>query len=304
VRVDPSTGAAATIVQEGDGVGVGLSAPKLLARGALDLLIYDDAGSLWRWRPSDTVGGGTLGQVNVAGEQVWDDNVVDIETFVINTDQGLYRLYVPFPPTNQILKYDPTADGGGFSAPTPYFVSEGEDVASFRQLLVDGDVYGLTSTSLLRYFNGRRSGFELEAPPDDGDLRPSHDYQLITATGTRGVGHLFIWDGLHSRVLEFDKTDGTYVGQYVATDGAPPMSDLTGMYVVDPGSVQLPPTLVYARADGVYQVTLAAPENLPSAPPVTIAPTTPPASASPPGSEPPATPSVEPTERPRRTPRP
>ena len=56
-------------------------------------------------------------------------------------EQGLYRLYVPYPPSGQILRYDPTADGGGFSAPIPYFVSEGEDVASFHQLLVDGDVY-------------------------------------------------------------------------------------------------------------------------------------------------------------------
>jgi hypothetical protein len=305
VRVDPATGAAATIVQQGDGVGVGLSTPKLLARGGPDLLIYDDAGALWRWRPSDTLGGGTLGQVVVAGEQVWGEDLVDIETFLISADQGLYRLYVPFPPTRQILKYDPTADGGGFSAPTPYFVSEGEDVASFHELLVDGDVYALTSANVLRYFNGRRSGFELPDPPDDGDMRPGHDYRLIGATGTRGVGHLFIWDATHARVLEFDKTDGAYVGQYVAAEGAAPMSDVTAMYVVDPGTVQVPPTLVYARPDGVYQVTLAAPEAVPSAPPITIAPPTEPsATGSPSASEPPATPTPEPTQRPRRTPRP
>ena len=65
------------------------------------------------------LGGGTLGQINVAGDQVWGDDVVDIETFLINPDQGLYRLYVPYPPSGQILRYDPTADGGGFSAPAP-----------------------------------------------------------------------------------------------------------------------------------------------------------------------------------------
>ena len=37
VRVDPATGAVATIAQQGDGVGVGLSVPRLLARGGPDL---------------------------------------------------------------------------------------------------------------------------------------------------------------------------------------------------------------------------------------------------------------------------
>ena len=306
LRVDPDTGAVATIAQEGDGAGVGLSVPRLLARGGLDLLIFDTGGALWRWRPSDAVGNGTLLQLTVAGDQVWTDSVVDIETFLINPDQGLYRLYVPYPPSGQILRYDPTADGGGFSAPNPYFVSEGEDAASFRQLLVDGDVYAVTADNVLRYFNGRRSGaFELADPPDAGDLRPGHDYRLMAATGTRGVGELFVWDAANARILAFDKTDGTFVEQYVATPGAPPLSDLTGMYVIDRG-VETAPILVYSRADALYQVILSAPAVAPSP---SLSPT--PleseqvASPTPPtATETPATPSPEPTQRPRRTPRP
>ena len=157
----------------------------------------------------------------MAGEQVWGDNVVDIETFLINPDQGLYRLTCPIPPTSQILQYDPTADGGGFSAPNPYFVSEGEDVTGFHELLIDGDVYALTSDNLLRYFNGRRSGFELVDPPDDGDLRPGHDYELHRRHRDARRRHIFVWDAEHARVIVFDKTDGTYVDQYVAAAGAP-----------------------------------------------------------------------------------
>jgi serine/threonine protein phosphatase PrpC len=307
IRIDRATSAMATIAREGDGVGVGLSVPMLLARGGPDLLIYDNAGALWRWRPSDAVGGGTLGQIAVAGDQQWGDSVVDIQTFLINPDQGLYRLYVPFPPQSQILRYDPTADGGGFSAPNPYFVSEGENVASFEQLLVDGDVYAATSDQVLRYFNGRRSGaFELPDPPDNDDLRPDHDYQLITATGTRGVGILYVWDALNSRIVAFDKTDATYVEQYVAAAGSPPLSDLTGMYVIDSGSVTVPPTLVYARPDGIYQMTLAAgdvtPTPQPSAEPTPEDGT--PSATAPSASQTPEPPTPEPTVRPRRTPRP
>ncbi len=306
LRIDLDTGAVATIAQEGDGLGVGLSVPRLLARGGPDLLIFDTGGALWRWRPSDALGDGTLLQLSVAGDQVWTDSVVDIETFLINPDQGLvsYRLYIPYPPSGQILRYDPTAEAGGFSAPNPYFVSEGEDVASFRQLLVDGDVYAVTADNVLRYFNGRRSGaFELADPPDAGNLRPGHDYRLIGATGTRGVGDLFVWDAANARIVAFDKTDGTYVEQFVAGPGAAPLSDLTGMYVIDRGvDPATPPILVYSRADGLYQVVLARPAAAPSPSPAESGPVVTPSATT--ASEPPASPTPEPTQRPRHTPRP
>jgi hypothetical protein len=243
--------------------------------------------------------------VNVAGDQQWGDDVVDIETFLTGTDQALYRLYVPFPPSGQILRYDPTADGGGFSAPNPYFVSEGEDVSSFRQLLVDGDVYAVTSDEVLRYFSGRRSGFDLADPPDGGDLRPEHDYQLIGATGSRGVGNLYLWDAEHGRILVFDKTEGTYAGQFVSAPGAASLDSLTGMYVIDTGSPTVPPVLMYVTADGLYRLTLAEPDEIPSTPPTTAGPSaTPPPEASPTAgpSDEPASPTPEPTQRPRRTP--
>jgi len=307
IRIDPETGASATIAQQGAGVGAGLGTPKLIATGGPDLLILDDGGALWRWRPSDDVGGGTLGQINVAGDQQWGEDVVDIETFAINADQGLYRLYVPYPPSGQILRYDPTADGGGFSIPAPYFVSEGEDVASFHELLVDGDVYAVTSDQVLRYFSGRRSGFDLPDPPDAEDLRPGHDYQLMGATGSRGVGNLYIWDAENGRILVFDKTDATYIGQFVAADGTALLDDVTGMYVIDPGTSTAPPVLMYVRPDGLYQLTLAAPEDIPSTPPTTAGPSATPAptvSPTPNAAETPASPTPEPTQRPRRTPRP
>ncbi len=305
LRIDPATGAVATIAQEGDGAGAGLATPKLLAVGGLDLLILDDGGALWRWRPSDDVGGGTLGLINVAGDEQWAEDVVDIETFATTAAEGLYRLYVPYPPTGQILRYDPTADGGGFSAPNPYFVSEGEDVSSFRQLLVDGDVYAVTSEQVLRYFNGRRSGFDIPEPPDSGDIRPGHDYQLIGATGSRGVGNIYVWDAEHGRILVFDKTDGTYVGQFVSAPGAAPLDDVTGMYVIDPGTSTAPPVLMYVRPDGLYRLTLAEPNSIPSTPPITPgASSTPSASPTPGASDEPASPTPEPTQRPRRTPRP
>ena len=194
------------------------------------------------------MGGGTLGQINVGGDQQWGGEVADIETFLINADQGLYRLYVPYPPDDQILRYEPTADGSGFSAPNPYFVASGEDVAAFHQLLVDGDVYAVTSDTVLRYFDGRDTTFALDQPPDNGDLRPGHDYRLMTASGDRGVGQLFVWDKLHQRIVVFDKATATYVEQFVAAPGSTAFADIVGMYLVDSGNG--PPVLYWPQPPG------------------------------------------------------
>ena len=310
VRVDPASGASAAIIRVGDGGGNGIGAPALLARGGPDLLIVDVRGELWRWRSSDQVGGGTLGSIRVSGEQAWGSDMVDLRTFITNPDQALYRLYVPHPPSNQILRYEPAADGSGFSPPTPYFVGEGENVASFRQLFIDGDVYALTPDTLLRYFNGRRSTFELAAPPDDGDLRPSHRYGRMDATGSRGAGLVFVWDALHTRILVYDKSDGAYVEQYLAADGSPAFEDVRGMYITDRGEVD-PPIVTWAGPTGIFQSVLQAPAEEEPSPGPTTGVTAPPGASAEPGTTGPPTvsptdgsgASPEPIDRPRRTPR-
>jgi hypothetical protein len=296
VRIEPETGNALTVVAAGQGTGAGIGAPMLLARGGLDLVIVDIRGDLWRWRPSDAEGGGTLAKMPVSGDQQWGPDVVDIATFLIDVEQSQYRLYIPHPSSSQILRYEPVADGSGFRPPTPYFVSEGEDVAAFRQLHIDGDIYAVTSDAVLRYFNGRRTTFELDPPPDAGDLRPGLDLGRMAATGTRGVGRLYVWDARNQRILAYNKADGAYLEQFVAAAGAPPFASVRGMIVVDRGEVE-PALLIWANGDGLWQTVLAAPDD-PS-----VEPSPEPGVTTPPPQVSPGLPTAEPTERPRRTPR-
>jgi hypothetical protein len=297
-RVDLSSGAAVRVIQPGDGPAQGIGAPRLLSRGGPDLLIVDIRGDLWRWRPADEAGGGTLLSMRVAGEEAWGQDVVDIRTFLVNPDQGLYRLYVPHPTSAQILRYEPVADGSGFLEPNPYFVSEGEDVAEFHQLFIDGDIYALTDDDLLRYFNGRRTSYSLAVLPDEADLRPGHRFERMAATGTRGEGRLYIWDAEHQRLILFEKADGSYVEQYVGRDGEPTFDDVRGMYLVESAGNQAP-TLVWATAAGLFQTVLApAPDAEPSAEPTGAAVQSPAGPTLSPGAS-----GAEPPQRPRRTPR-
>ena len=298
LRIDPATGAATAIVRAGDGSGVGMVAPYLLGLGGPDLLIIDVRGALWRWRPSDALGGGTLGSIRVAGDVTWGRDVPDIGTFVINVDRGLYRLYVAYPPSSQILRYEPVADGSSFIAPTPYFLGENEPVSTFRQLFIDGDIYALTGDNALRYFNGRRvTSYQLADPPDGADVRPGHDYQHFAGTGARAAdGRLYVWDARHSRVLIFNKDDGAYLEQFVGAAGSADLSDVRGMYVEE-GAAGDAPVLYFVTPSGLYKMTLAAPEETQPTP-------TPAATSVVPSIEPSPPPSVTPTDRPRRTPQP
>jgi hypothetical protein len=297
VRVDTQTGTGVTVASAGDGPGTGMGAPLLLARGGLDVVVVDVRGGLWTWRPSDSAGNGTLSSKRVSGDQRWSPETPDIDTFVINPDLNLYRLYVPHAESAQILRYEPVGDGSGFSPPTAYFVGEDEPVADFHDIHVDGDIYALTSDGLLKYFNQRRVSFELATPPDAGDLRPGHDYRRLATTGERGSGRLFVWDAAQSRVLAFNKADGEYVEQWLAAEGAPAFSDVRGMYVLDRGETE-PPLLLWADATHIYQTVLASTPAAGASPsPSAEATPTPPGSAEP-------SPTDQPSERPRRTPRP
>ena len=306
-RVDPATGRAAVIVTAGEGSGVGMGPPYLLGVGGPDLLIIDTRGALWRWRPSDSQGNGTLGSIRVGGDTAWGHDVPDIGTFVINADRGLYRLYVAYPPSSQILRYEPVADGSSFIAPTPYFLGEDEPVDSFRRLFIDGDIYALTADNVLRYFNGRRvTSYALGDPPDGADVRPGHDYQQFTGTGLRNEdGRLYVWDATHKRVLVFNKADGAYVEQFVA-DGSE-FDDVRGMYV-DEGQPGQPAMLVFATSGGVYKVALdTTPAGEPTPGPSGSGVSSPPPSTTPssvPSAEPSGSPGASPSDRPIRTPRP
>ena len=255
VRVDPTNGAVATVVQSGAGSGQGVGKPRLLSVGGPDLLIVDDGGNLWRWRPSDTLGGGTLGEIRVAGDQTWGPDIVDIATFVINPAEGTYRLYVPYPAGQQVLRYEPTADGSGFSAPGPYFLEQQRAGLDLQADLRRRRSVRRHRARLLKYFSGTQD--ELLARSRAGRQEPA-PRPLLRADrrdGYKGSGQLFIWDSQWQRILVYDKVDGTYVEQYLAAAGAPPLSDLTGMYIIDRGVTQ-PPILVWARPDGLYQAPL------------------------------------------------
>lgn len=263
-RVDVENGVTVEIGRAGEASWVNMNAISILSSGGPDVILLDVAGEAWRWRPSNKRGRGTLAPLRIGGDVSWGDDITDVGTFLLpgQSTGGLYNLYVADPSSDQILRYNPTGDGSGFTPPTNYLVTDNPAVATFRKILVDGDIYALTDSAVLKYYGGRlQADFSLETPPDDGDLRPGHDYRLIRGTPGRGVGSLYILDARWGRVLVFDKQTGRYQGQWSTGEGGPSMLDARGLVMVPPKRAKDPVIVYWVSPEGVFETRLAAPKR-------------------------------------------
>jgi hypothetical protein len=274
VRLDLAKKTVVTVVKQGDGPGGGIGDPWLLAIGGPDVLIVDRNSALWSWRPSDRTGRGTLTAVRIGGDVTWGTDVRDLGTYLRDADRGLYNLYVIDPSSEQILRYTPAADGSGFPQdPTGYLVTA-SDVSAYRQMLVDGDIYALTTATIIRLANGRPDpDFVTGVLPDEPDLRPGHEYLLMAGSASRREGRLYAYDAKYGRIVAFDKATGDYIEQYAPAPSTPIFGDVRGMFVV-PGLDGRPPSIYWVSADRLYLTVLKeAPAATPSpAPSATASP--------------------------------
>ena len=244
-RVDPgaSSPTAKVVVKAGDGPGAGIGEPRYLAAGGLDLLIVDARGELWTWRPSNTNGGGSIKKVLVRGDQVWGPNgVTAIGTYP--ADSARYSIYVVLPAARQILKYSQFGDGSALSPPTNWLTGTSEDVAQFMDMFIDFYMYTIVAApgscdttcigdKVVQHGSGNLiSGYGIDVPPDNADLRPAHDYQMIVGTGDKSSGRLYVYDAAHDRVVVFNKAGGKYVEQWLSITSGPAMADVTGILAV------------------------------------------------------------------------
>jgi hypothetical protein len=260
-RVDMRDGDDVEVVFRGDKAvsgGSRIGVPEQIETGGLEVVVVDDAAKAWRWRPSDETGRGTLARLDFIGGSTWGEDHGDVETY---TDPNGYRIYVVEPSQRQILRYQPTLDQSSFMAPTDYLITESDEVAGFRQLHIDFDLWALTEEGVQKYKNGRyEGGFMLEEPPDASDLRPGHDYRLIGGTGTDASGRLYLYDAQWSRLVVFDKATGRYLAQWVPGPDGPSMEDMRGFYVT-PKARQRPETVVWLTPEGIHEAQLSVPST-------------------------------------------
>jgi hypothetical protein len=105
-RYNPKTRSATLVVKNGQKNKAGtVATPRFLAVGGQDLLILDSKNVLWRWRPADDTGKGTLTKVVLEGAASLGDDIMGMDTFLRSGTKGLYNLYIVDPSEQQIRAY-------------------------------------------------------------------------------------------------------------------------------------------------------------------------------------------------------
>jgi hypothetical protein len=286
-RVDLRAKKAAAVVRSGaTAAGTKVGVPKLLATGGPDVVVIDSKNVLWRWRPADAKGKGTLARVRVAESATWGADILAVGTYVRNADDGLYNLYVLDPSEQQILRYSPAQDGSGYPAPASGYLTTPQDVSAVTSMYIDGEVYLADGGIVERFVAGRSGDWSPEAPPDEL-LRPPPAYRLIASPGTRGEGAMYGYDPGSDRILAFDKASGKYQAQFRIAGQGPDWADLRAFFVVNRASGQAP-ILYWIDAQRIGVATLQD---------ISTPPTPPPAPTGSPGASPAG--SAKPTAKPK-----
>ncbi len=268
-RIDLKTQKAKAILKNGTKAsGAKASAPKLLTTGGPDVLILDDKNTLFRWRPSNSTGKGTLVRVKVKDSASWGDDVKDISTFVANFDAAFYKLYVVDPSEQNIMVLSPANDGSGFpQRPLPRLPTE-RDVSQMTDVLIDGDIYVAEDGGVARVIPA--SGWDVD-PPEDGAVRPNTDFTMISSpdrpdgSSSRRNGVLYAFDARNQRVVAFNKADGKYLEQYRPAGGDDAWEDLRGFTVLPAAEADAPSTMWWISETGLHSTILeAVPDVLPT----------------------------------------
>jgi len=264
-RIDIKKQKAAAIVKNGSRAsGARAAAPRFLTTGGPDILALDAKNNLWRWRPANTTGKGTLVRIKVKDSSSWGDDIKDLATFVANFDAAFYKLYVVDPSEQNIMVLSPANDGSGYPVrPNPRLPTE-RDVSGISDLLIDGDIYAAESGEVARLIPA--SGWDVDAPEDTA-VRPTPRYTMISSpdrpdgSSSRRNGVLYAWDAQNHRVVAFNKADGRYIEQYRLADGDETWDDLRGFVVLPAPEADAPSTMWWITSTGLHSSLLQAAEE-------------------------------------------
>jgi hypothetical protein len=272
-RIDRAKQTATAIARSGQkATGGTMADPAFLTIGGPDVLILDAKNQLWRWRPTNTAGKGTLRRVPVVDSASWGNDIRGIATFVANFDAAFYKLYIVDPSEQNIMVLSPANDGTGYPiAPTGRLPTD-RPVDGITDLLIDGDIFVAEDGEVARVIPA--AGWQA-SPPGDTLLRPTSNYVWLASpnkpdgSSSRRAGALYAFDSINHRLVAFSKATGDYIAQYRPAAGTEPWTDLRGMVVLPGLDDSAPTTLWWISATGLHSSVLepAAPDGGPSASP-------------------------------------
>ena len=136
------------------GAGVKVGVPRYLAVGGPDLLVLDDKNILWRWRPADATGKGTLRRLPVqegrpGAPTSWPSGPSSpTSTPPCTTCTSWTRRSS----RSCVIRCSPT--GSSYPAAATGYLSSPQDVSKVTSMYIDGDVYLADGGVIERFVGG------------------------------------------------------------------------------------------------------------------------------------------------------
>jgi hypothetical protein len=289
-RIDLNKKTAAAVMKSGQKAsGTRVADPRIITTGGPDVLVLDSKNQLWRWRPVDSKGKGTLVRIKIADSASWGDDINVMSTFVANFDAAFYKLYIVDPSEQNILVLSPANDGSGYPVKPINRLPTDRPVDGITDLLLDGDIFVAENGAVARVIPA--SGWSVDEP-EDTQVRPDPDYTILSSpdrpdgSSSKRSGLLYAFDRTNDRIVAFDKGDGDYVEQYLLADDSTAWSGLKDLVVLPGADDDAPATAWWISGDGLHSAPLVRAEG-PAATPT-----------------PSPTPTAAPTKKPAKTPKP
>ncbi len=289
-RIDLAKKTAVPVARSGQKAsGTKLADPKIITTGGPDVLVLDTKNSLWRWRPVDSKGKGTLVKIRISDSSSWGNDISVMATFVANFDAAFYKLYIVDPSAQNLRVLSPANDGSGYPVAPIDRLPTDRPVDGITDLLLDGDIFVAENGGVARVIPA--AGWTATGPKDT-QVRPNPSYVLLSSpdrpdgSSSKRIGPLYAFDRANHRIVAFNKGDGKFIEQYLLADGDDGWSDLQDMVVMPGADEAAPSTVWWISSSGLHSAVLVKAEG-PAATPT-------PASSQ----------AASPTPRPAKTPKP
>ena len=257
-RVDLKAKKATVVARSGQKAGgTTVATPRFLAVGGPDLLILDSKNVLWRWRPSNSSGKGTLTKIKVNGSASWGDDVAGIGTYLKDENRGLYNLYVIDPSEQQIRAYSPAFDGSGFPATSTGWLATARPVDGMTSLYIDGDLFVTEDGHAGALLVGQERRLEGRRPRRRA--APAGPRVLDRGRAARTAAPA--WSTSTTRPTSGSSPSTRRTATTRASSGSPaasPAGTTCAAMAVTTGIDAAPDTLIWLSKDGVQQAVLEA----------------------------------------------
>jgi len=260
LRVDPADGTVEVVLRAGQALDAGLvpGDPWLIATAATDVVVIDRARTAWRIDLAERI----PRAMPMSGIESISSDTTLVGALQHRPPLEIFNLYLVDGTSGAILRWSPPAviPVTYPTAPEPFLTAEPDlDPRDARDLRVDVNAWLLHADTVTRVDFGSprdQADYSLDAPPD-ADIRPDLDYRLLDGATVGDRDLLYVYDAANDRLIAFQRADGAFVRQWLATPDGDAAADLADVRALSVTSVADGPPVAYLlTSDRVLRLVL------------------------------------------------